>query len=193
MSKPASIYGGRLRLYSPACALLGALRCLAASQVAPPVHGVFYYTRYYTPTPTVSTSRLDRRPIRGGCAVPLIKPMANHHAFSRAPADYLCYRGWPGCFGCHARSSSSALRGLLVLPLPFGALAAWLDRMLMQTAAALTISCCRPGSPASGGQSRGLPRGRSPRAAGDPIAGRRRLGHQYGASGVVPDDAALRQ
>ena len=139
MSKPASIYGGRLRLYSPACALLGALRCLAASQVAPPVHGVFYYTRYYTPTPTVSTSRLDRRPIRGGCAVPLIKPMANHHAFSRAPADYLCYRGWPGCFGCHARSSSSALRGLLVLPLPFGALAAWLDRMLMQTAAALTI------------------------------------------------------
>ena len=42
-------------------------------------------------------------------------------------------------FGCHARSSSSALRGLLVLPVPFGALAAWLDKMLMHTAAALTI------------------------------------------------------
>lgn len=28
---------------------------------------------------------------------------------------------------------------MLVLPLPFGALAAWLDRMLMHTAAALTI------------------------------------------------------
>jgi hypothetical protein len=57
----------------------------------------------------------------------------------RDNADYLCYRGRPECFGCHARSSSSALRGLLVLPLPFGALAAWLDRMLMHTAAALTI------------------------------------------------------
>jgi hypothetical protein len=33
----------------------------------------------------------------------------------------------------------SALRGLLVLPVPFGALAAWLDRMLMHTAVALTI------------------------------------------------------
>jgi hypothetical protein len=29
--------------------------------------------------------------------------------------------------------------------------------------------------------------------AGDPAAGRLRLGHQDGASGVVPDEAALRQ
>ena len=44
-----------------------------------------------------------------------------------------------------------------------------------------------------GGQSRGLLRGRSPRAAGDPTAGRLGLGNQCDTNGVVPDDAALRQ
>jgi hypothetical protein len=44
-----------------------------------------------------------------------------------------------------------------------------------------------------GGQNRGLLRGRSPRAAGDPAAGRLGSGHQCDASGVVPDHAALRR
>jgi len=46
-----------------------------------------------------------------------------------------------------------------------------------------------------GGHHRVVPaaEGRSPRAAGDPAAGRLGSGHQCDASGVVPDDAALRR
>src|ERR1700751_5326037 len=40
MSKPVPVYAGSPRPCSPACALLCAPRCLAASRVALPVHGV---------------------------------------------------------------------------------------------------------------------------------------------------------
>jgi hypothetical protein len=50
MSKTVPIYGGSSSPCSPACALLHAPRCLTASQVAPPVHGVST-TRATTPKP----------------------------------------------------------------------------------------------------------------------------------------------
>jgi hypothetical protein len=50
MSKPVPIHGGSSRPCSPACALLDAPRCLTASQMVPPVHGVFT-TRATTPDP----------------------------------------------------------------------------------------------------------------------------------------------
>jgi len=40
MSKTVPVYPGSSRLSSPACALLSAPRCLAASRISPPVHGV---------------------------------------------------------------------------------------------------------------------------------------------------------
>jgi hypothetical protein len=39
-SKPVPVHAGSLRSCSPACALLSAAWCLAASRIAPPVHGV---------------------------------------------------------------------------------------------------------------------------------------------------------
>ena len=50
MSKPVPVHGGSSRPCSPACALLHAPRCLTASQVAAPVHGVST-TRATTPDP----------------------------------------------------------------------------------------------------------------------------------------------
>jgi len=92
MSKPVSIYGGSSRPCSPACALLHAPRCLTASQVAAPVHGVST-TGATTPDPRLSTpaGRPGRRSgvpgsaIRHleyeisayGCAASLVRLMAN--------------------------------------------------------------------------------------------------------------------
>ena len=81
-------------------------------------------TREWTSTRTIQNERISRddRDQR-------LSPYVTALLEASDLIDYLCYRGRPGCFGCHARSSGSALRGLLVLRLLFGALAAWLDKM----------------------------------------------------------------
>src|SRR2546430_5466639 len=99
MSKPAPIYRGSSRPCSPACALLDAPRCLAASPVSPPVHGVST-TRATTPDPgdqhqpagrdsdpasqDLSLRHLEYEISAYGCALPLVRPVANVHAVSGA-------------------------------------------------------------------------------------------------------------
>src|SRR4029077_17574592 len=72
MSKPVPVYAGSPRPRSPACALLCAPRCLAASRVALPVHGVST-TPATTPQPPLArASRPQRGPDLGSadfCAV----------------------------------------------------------------------------------------------------------------------------
>ena len=61
MSKPVPIHAGSPRPSGPASALVSASRCLTASQVALPVHGVFT-TRATTPEPpSARASRPGRR------------------------------------------------------------------------------------------------------------------------------------
>jgi hypothetical protein len=54
MSKPVPVHAGSARPCSPACALLSARRCLTASRIAPPVHGVS--------TTRVTTAKLPPTP-----------------------------------------------------------------------------------------------------------------------------------
>src|SRR5437660_7605921 len=57
MSKPVPVYRGSSCPCSPACAVLGASRCLAAPRVALPVHGVSLLHPLLHRTPAISTSR----------------------------------------------------------------------------------------------------------------------------------------
>jgi hypothetical protein len=97
MSKPVPVYGGSLRPCSPACVLLSAARCLAASRIAPPVHGVST-TPVTTPDPgdqhqlagqdadpasqDLSLRHLEYEIGTYGCAPTPVRPMANVHALS---------------------------------------------------------------------------------------------------------------
>ena len=84
MSKPAPIHADSSRPSSPASALLSASGCLTVSSIALTVHGVST-TRATTRDLLLGrASRLARTPIRRGCAVSLVRPMADGHAFSRA-------------------------------------------------------------------------------------------------------------
>jgi hypothetical protein len=193
MSKPASIYGGRLRLYSPACALLGALRCLAASQVAPPVHGVFT-TRATTPRPRLSAPA-DWTGRRSGVA-------ARYHLSSPWPITMRSAAPLP--IICAIEAGRDVLDVMPDLPvLRFAACWCYRPRSARWPPGwtdAHAYGGCLDHQDAAhaagrrpGGQSRGLPRGRSPRGSGRPDRRPPPIGHQYGASGVVPDDVALRQ
>ncbi len=98
MSKPTLIYTDSPRLCSPACALVSASRCLAASRVALPVYGVST-TRATTPElPSARASRPERRSSAprsaagrlghqmtvSGRAPSLARAIANARALSRA-------------------------------------------------------------------------------------------------------------
>ena len=66
MSQPVPVHADSPRLCIPACALLHMPRCLTASQVVPPVHGVFTTRATTTPTPLSAPADWPRR--RSGMA-----------------------------------------------------------------------------------------------------------------------------
>ncbi len=87
-----------------------------------------------------------------------------------------------GMFECHARSSSSALRGLLGATAPVRRA----GRLAGQDAHA--YGGCLDRQAAAEGRAADCRGGAHLVTAGDPAAGRLRLGHQYDPSGVVPDE-----
>jgi hypothetical protein len=126
MSKTVPIHGGSSRPRSPACAVPGASRCLAASRIALPVHGVSTTSATTPKPPSAPAGRLGGTPIRRARVCDLIPRVENHCIWMRritcqAHGQFPCITCVSGVLRFNRRHSRS--RGMVfyrVLELPTG-------------------------------------------------------------------------